>query len=72
MQLHIMPLHTPSTPRIGLKCKSIFFTESSHIAYQIKGNRTAHIMSLHVPMRPWARSVGHNIFLLKVVMQHIK
>ena len=37
MQAHILSLHTPSTPGMWSKVKT-FFSESSHVAYQIKGN----------------------------------
>ena len=37
-QAHILSLHTPSTPGVGLRSKH-FFPESNHVAYQIKGNR---------------------------------
>ena len=36
MQAHILSLHAPSTTGVGSNVK-IFFSESSHIAYQIKG-----------------------------------
>ena len=39
---------------LGSKCQTISFSESSHVAYQIKGNRAqstmkANILSLHTP-----------------------
>ena len=40
MHAHILTLHTYSTPLVGSKGQPIFFTGSSHIAYQIKGNGT--------------------------------
>ena len=39
MQANIMFFHTPSTPG-GSKWQNLLFTESSHVAYQIKGNGT--------------------------------
>ena len=38
MQAHILSLHKPSTPGVGSKGQNIFFPESRHVAYQIKGN----------------------------------
>ena len=38
MQSHILFLHTPSTPGMESKVKTICFSESIHVAYQIKGN----------------------------------
>ena len=38
MQAHILSLHTPSAPGVGSKDKNTFFSQSSHDAYQIKGN----------------------------------
>ena len=35
MQANILPLHTPSTPGWGLKVKTFFFSDSSHVAYQM-------------------------------------
>ena len=55
----------------------MFFSEGSHVEYQIKGNGRysslqAHILSLHTPSTPEVESKGQNIFLLKVCMLHIK
>ena len=38
MQAHILSLHTPSAPGGDQKVKTLFFSESSHVAYQIKRN----------------------------------
>ena len=38
MQAHILSLRTSSTPGVGSKGQNSFFTKSSHVAYQIKGN----------------------------------
>ena len=60
----------------GVKRPKHFFTESSHVAYQIKGYGTlstmhAHILSLHTPSTPrWSQNVI--TFFLIVVMLHIK
>ena len=76
MQAHNLSLHTSSIPRWAQKVET-FFSESSHAAYQIKGNGAestmqAHILSLRAlyPLG-WGQKAKH-IFLLKVVMLHIK
>ena len=38
MVANILPTDTPSTQGAGSKGQTISFTESSHVAYQIKGN----------------------------------
>ena len=38
MVANIMPTDTPMTQGVGSKGQTISFTESSHVAYQIKGN----------------------------------
>ena len=53
-------------PLCGVKGQNIFFSESSHVAYQIEGNGAysimrAHILSLHI-LNPWVGSKGQNIF----------
>ena len=37
MVANILPTDTPLTQGVGLKGKTISFTENSHVAYQIKG-----------------------------------
>ena len=54
MQAHSLSLQTPSPPWVGSKGQNIF-TESSHGAYQVKGNGTqstiqAYILSLQTPL----------------------
>ena len=66
MQAHILYLHTLSTTGVGSKVKT-FFSESSHVAYQIdengaQGTMQAHILSLHIPSTPWVDSTGQNPF----------
>ena len=39
-QAHILFLHTPSVPRVGLKVKTVFISASSHVEYQVKVNGT--------------------------------
>ena len=66
-----LPVDTPSIPGLGSKVKT-FYSESSHVAYKIKGNpctMLVHILSSH------ARStigVGSKRFFLNVVMLYIK
>ena len=38
MVANILPTDTPSTQGVGSKGQTISFSESSHVAYQIKGN----------------------------------
>ena len=47
-----LSLHTPSAPGMASK-GHIFFSESSHVAYQIKANGVkVHILSLHIHSAP--------------------
>ena len=68
---------TPLTQGVGSKGQTISFTESSHVAYQIKGNwaqstMKASMLSIHTQTTPGVRSKGHFCSFLKVVMLHIK
>ena len=38
MVANVLPTDTPSTQGVGSKGQTIYFCESSHVAYQIKGN----------------------------------
>ena len=38
MVANILPTDTPSAQGVGSKGKTIYFCESSHVLYQIKGN----------------------------------
>ena len=38
MVANILPTDTPLTQEVGSKGQTVSFTESSHVAYQIKGN----------------------------------
>ena len=38
MVANMLPTDTPLTQGVGSKGQTISFTESSHVAYQIKGN----------------------------------
>ena len=64
-------------PGVGSKGQTIYICESSHVAYQIQGNRAystmkANILSLHTPTTPGLGSKGHIFSFLKVAMLHIK
>ena len=50
MVANILPTDTPSTQGVGSKGQTIYFSESSHVAYQIKAddagsNMVANILS---------------------------
>ena len=70
MVANILPTDTPSTQGVGSKGQTIPFTESSHVAYQIKVNRAqstmkASMLSLHTPTTPGVGSKGHFLFFSK-------
>ena len=72
-----MNLHTPSTQEVGSKGQTIYFSESSHVAYQIKADAAGSNMVAHnLPTdTPSTQGVGQKVKLylfLKVVMLHIK
>ena len=72
-----LPTDTPLTQGVGSKGQTKSFTESSRIAYQIKGNWVqntikASVPSLRTPTTPGVGSKGHFCSFLKVVMLHIK
>ena len=75
MVANILPTDTPSTQGVGSKGQTISFSESSHVANQIKAddagsNMIAKILPTNTPS---IQGVGSNyIFFLKVVMLHIK
>ena len=68
---------TPLTQGFGAKGQTISLSESSHVAYQIKGNRAqstmkANMLSLHTPATPGGGVKSSFFSFLKVVMLHIK
>ena len=70
MVANILPTDTSMTQGVGSKGQTIYFSESSHVAYQIKGNwaqRTmkANMLSLHTPVTPGVGSKGHFVFFSK-------
>ena len=57
---NILPTDTPLTPGVGSKGQTIYFSESSHVAYQIKAddagsNTVANILPTDIP---WTQGVG--------------
>ena len=77
MVANILPTDTPSTQGVGSKGQTIYFIESSNVAYQIKAddpgsNKVANILPTDTPLTQGVGSKGQAIFLLKVVMLHIK
>ena len=77
MVANILPTDTPSTQGVGSKGQTISFSESSHVAYQIKAdnagsNMVANILPTDTPSTQGARSKVKLYLFLKVVMLHIK
>ena len=77
MVANILPTDIPSTQGLGSKGQTIYFSESSHVAYQIKAddtgsNMVANILPTDIPStQGWGQKVKLYLFL-KVVMLHIK
>ena len=78
MVANILPTDTPSTQRVGPKGQTIYFSESSHVAYQIKAddagsNMVANIMPTDTPSTQGMGSKGQTISFSEstVVMLHI-
>ena len=70
MVANILPTVTPLTQGVGSKGQTISFTESSQVAYQIKGNwaqgtMKASMLSLHTSTTPGVGSKGHFLFFSK-------
>ena len=78
MVANILPTDTPLTKGMGSKGQTIYFSESSHVAYQIKAddagsNMVANILPKDTLLTQGVGSKGKNLYLfLKVVMLHIK
>ena len=78
MVANILPTDTPSIQGVASKVKLYVFSESSHVAYQIKADEAgskmvANILPTDTPLAQGVGSKGQNyIFFLKVVMLHIK
>ena len=77
MVANILPTDTPSAQGVGSKGQTIYFSESNHVAYQIKvdeagSNMVANILPTDTPStQGWGQKVKLYIFL-KVIMMHIK
>ena len=59
-------LNTHSTQGVGSKGQTIYFSESSHVAYQIKAddagsNIVANILPTDTPLTKWVVSKGQTI-----------
>ena len=66
MVTNILPTDTPSTQGVGSKGQTIYFSESSHVAYQIKAddagsNMVANILPTDTPLTQGVGSKGQTI-----------
>ena len=66
MVAYILPTDTPSTQGMGSKGQTIYFSESSHVAYQIKAdgtgsNMVANILPTDIPSTQGVGSKGQTI-----------
>ena len=66
MVANILPTDTPSTQGVGSKGQTSSFSESSHVAYQIKAydagsNMVANILPLDTPLTQGMGSKGQTI-----------
>ena len=66
MVANILPTDTPSTQGVGSKGQTISFSESSHVAYQIKAddtcsNMVAYILPTDTTLTQGMGSKGKNI-----------
>ena len=66
MVANILPTDTPLTQGIGSKCQTIYFSESSHVAYQIKAddagsNMVGNILPTDTPFTQGLGSKGPTI-----------
>ena len=66
MVTNILPTDTPLTLGVGSKGQTIFFSESSHVAYQIKAdnsgsNMVANILPTDTPLTKGVGSKGQTI-----------
>ena len=77
MVANILPTDTPSTQGEGSKGQTISFSESSHVAYQIKADDAgSHMVANILPIdTPSTQGLGKKVKLylfLNIVMWHIK
>ena len=66
MIANILPTDTPSTQGVGSKSQTIYFSESSHVAYQIKADdagskMVANILPTDTPSTQGVGSKGQTI-----------
>ena len=66
MVANILPTDTPSTQGSGSKCQIIYFSERSHVAYQIKAddagsNMVANSLPTDTPLTQGVGSKGQTI-----------
>ena len=66
MVANFLPTDTPSTQGMGSKGQTIYFSESSHVAYQIKAddagsNMVANIFPTDTPLTQGVGSKGQTI-----------
>ena len=67
MVANILPKDTPSTQGMESKGQTIYFSESSHVAYQIKAdepgiNMVANILLTYTPLTQGVGSKGQTIY----------
>ena len=67
MEANILPTDTPLTQGVGSKSKTIYFSESSHVAYQIKAdnagsNMVANVLPTETPSTHGVGSKGQTIY----------
>ena len=67
MVANILPTDTPLTQGTGSKGQTIYFSESSHVAYQIKADEAGSNMVAY-----GVGSKGHFVFFSKSGQLHIK
>ena len=65
MVANILPTDTPLTQGVGSKGQTISFTESSHVAYQIKGNHESKCAVITHTNDPWGGVKGSFLFFSK-------
>ena len=70
MVANILPTDTPSTQGVGSKGQTVYFSESSHVAYQIKADdagssMVANILPTDTPLTQGVGSKGQTISFTK-------
>ena len=70
MVANILPTDTPSTQGVGSKGQTIYFSESSHVAYEIKAddagsNMVANILPTDTPSTQGVGSKGQTIYFFE-------